>query len=300
MIITLSGENDYLIKDKLDHYKIRYQDHEDIDILSVDLKELKFNLQNMSLFSESRCIILYQPSRNKDFKNDIEEITNNLPDKTILIIIEHQFDKRSSYYKYLHKYSEFYEFNALESGKIQEWIKDYVKQQKGTISLYDIRLLISLIGNNQFLIKNELDKLLTYNSDINRESIELLVEPVPSSTIFELIDASLYSDLKKAFKIYSLQRSQKVEPQTILGMFIWQLHILALIKTYKGNSHDFYKELSLNPYVIEKSIKLSKNIDLNKLKGLITYLKKADLESKTKYISLDEYLKNFLIKLSYN
>ena len=83
-------------------------------------------------------------------------------------------------------------------------------------------------------------------------------------------------------------------------MFIWQLHILALLKTYKGSLRDIYKELPFNPYVIDKSLKLSKNIALTKLKELINYLKVADLESKTKYISLDEYLKNFLIKLSFN
>lgn len=300
MVITLTGENEYLLKEKIDFYKNKYKDFEDVDILNINFKDLVINFQNLSLFSESRCIILDQPSRNKDFKNDIEVLINDIPQSTILIIIEKQLDKRSSYYKVLFKNSEFIEFKALKFEDLQKWILDYVKKNNGSISIQDCQLLIKFLGDNQYLIKNELDKLLTYDLNINKESIELLIEPIPSSTAFELIDASLYRNLNKAFRIYDLQRSQKVEPQVILGMFIWQLHILALLKTYKGNLRDIYKELPFNPYVIDKSLKLSKNITLTKLKELINYLKVADLESKTKYISLDEYLKNFLIKLSFN
>lgn len=300
MVITLTGENEYLLKEKIDFYKNKYKDFEDVDILNINFKDLVINFQNLSLFSESRCIILDQPSRNKDFKNDIEVLINDIPQSTILIIIEKQLDKRSSYYKVLFKNSEFIEFKALKFEDLQKWILDYVKKNNGSISIQDCQLLIKFLGDNQYLIKNELDKLLTYDLNINKESIELLIEPIPSSTAFELIDASLYRNLNKAFRIYDLQRSQKVEPQVILGMFIWQLHILALLKTYKGNLRDIYKELPFNPYVIDKSLKLSKNIALTKLKELINYLKVADLESKTKYISLDEYLKNFLIKLSFN
>ena len=300
MVITLTGENEYLLKEKTDLYKNKYKDFEDIDILDFNFKDLEINLQNLSLFSESRCIILDQPSRNKDFKNNIENLLDAIPQNTVLIIIEKQLDKRSSYYKVLFKNSEFIEFKAIKFEDLQQWISAYVKKNNGSISFPDCQLLIKLLGDNQYLIKNELDKLLTHDLNINKESIELLIDPIPSSTAFELIDASLYKNLNKAFKIYELQRSQKVEPQVILGMFIWQLHLIALIKTYKGNARDIYKELALNPYVIDKSLKLSKNLTINRLKELINYLKTADLESKTKYISLDEYLKNFLIELSYN
>lgn len=300
MIVTLTGENDYLLKEKIDLFKTKYKDYENIDVLNLEIEDIKINLQNMSLFSINRCIILYQPSLNKDFKNNVEDILGNIPESTTLIIIENQFDKRSSYYKYLKQNSEFLEFNSLNNEQLKKWIMDYVKNHEGHISLNDSELLIQLLGDNQYLLKNEILKLLTFDSNISKETIETLIDPIPSSTTFELIDASLVSNLEKAFNIYDLQRSQKVEPQVILGMFIWQLHILALIKTYKGNPRDIYSELPIKPFVIDKSIRLSRNISLKKLKDLISYLKKADYESKTKYIELDQYLKNFLIKLSFN
>ena len=300
MTITLSGSNDFLLNEQLNQYKKEYLDFEELETSQLDLKELKINLFNMSLFGERRCIVLRRPSELQAFKDDISEIINNLPSQTILIIIEPNLDKRSTYYKVLKKDTDFKEFESLEFSKLQRWVRTYVQQQGGSISVSDTNLLLTFVGDDQFLIQNELDKLLTYDLDITKSNIELLVDPLPSSTIFELLDASLCLNFKKAFKIYDSQRSQKIEPESILGMFIWQLHIIALIKTYKGDLNELNNNLALKPFVIQKALNLSKNFSITKLKELITYLKEADINSKTKNTSLDEYLKNFLIKTAFN
>ena len=300
MTITLSGSNDFLLNEQLNQYKKEYLDFEELETSQLDLKGLKINLLNMSLFGERRCIVLRRPSELQAFKDDISEIINNLPSQTILIIIEPNLDKRSTYYKVLKKDTDFKEFESLEFSKLQRWVRTYVQQQGGSISVSDANLLLTFVGDDQFLIQNELDKLLTYDLGITKSNIELLVDPLPSSTIFELLDASLCLNFKKAFKIYDSQRSQKIEPESILGMFIWQLHIIALIKTYKGDLNELNNNLALKPFVIQKALNLSKNFSITKLKELITYLKEADINSKTKNTSLDEYLKNFLIKTAFN
>src|SRR3546814_19438404 len=52
----------------------------------------------------------------------------------------------------------------------------------------------------------------------------------PQSTIFELLDAALSGNTRRALELYEEQRSMKVEPQQIIAMLAWQLHVLAVVK----------------------------------------------------------------------
>jgi DNA polymerase-3 subunit delta len=160
-------------------------------------------------------------------------------------------------------------------------------------------MLVERTGATQGMLEQELAKLLAYDSNITRESIELLTEKTPTSTMFELLDAAFAGNIKRAMEVYEEQRAQKAEPQQIIAMLVWQLHVLALVKTAKERStEDIAREAKLNPFVVRKSQGLARHITLPRLKELITLLREFDVRTKTEGVLADEIVRFYLISLA--
>ncbi|HEY1644919.1 MAG TPA: DNA polymerase III subunit delta [Candidatus Saccharimonadales bacterium] len=304
MVITLTGDNQYLIDAEISKLKIGL----DADGLSVtkinaqevSLEDLKMELSSYSLFSEQRLIILYVPSKVKGFDEYIEEASSNLADQTTVVIVEPTLDKRKTYYKYLQAKTDFRQFAQLSGAALTKWAEDYVKELGGSISPGDTAYLIDRVGDDQLLLSQEITKLILYSEDINRTTIDLLTEQSASSTIFELLDAAFSLNSKKALNIYTEQRLQKVEPEQILAMISWQLNTLALYMTSKNlSSSQITSGSGLSPYTLSKARQIAAKLVFSDLKRLVGDLSSLDLRSKTTSFDLDEGLKNFIVGLNY-
>ena len=157
------------------------------------------------------------------------------------------------------------------------------------------------VGANQQLLSNELDKLLLYDANISRRTIDVLTDPTPQSTIFQLLEAAFAGNSKRALQLYAEQRALKVEPVQIIAMLTWQLHVLAIIKTAGDRSIDVIaQEAKLNPFVVRKSQAIAQSLTLTELKKLVTDLLKIDTASKRTNLDPDEALQHYLLALASN
>ena len=185
MISTLAGPNEYLINLELKNRISKFSEvHgnlaiEQIDGTETDLQYIGDSVSNLSFLSPNRLIILKRGSENKQLQDSIEKILDLVPDTNEIIIVEPNIDKRLSYYKYLKKSTDFKEFINLDNNELTNWITKYVNEKDGKISPSDARYLIEIAGNNQLRLYNELNKLISYKSTISKDSINLLVEPMP-------------------------------------------------------------------------------------------------------------------------
>ena len=182
---------------------------------------------------------------------------------------------------------------------LAQWLTQRTKQQGGSISSGDARYLVERVGLNQQLLASELEKLLLYDLKITRETVDLLTEATPQSTIFQLLEAAFAGNAKRTMKLYTEQRALKVEPQQIIAMLAWQLHVLALVKTAGArNSQEIASEARLSPYVVQKSQAIAQSLSLAELKKLIKDLLTIDTRLKRESLDSDEMLKNYLLRMS--
>lgn len=215
------------------------------------------------------------------------------------MIVEPKLDKRNSYYKTLKKETDFREYNDLDGNGLARWAVDYTKEQGGSIDASDARRLVDRVGPSQQLLAAELGKLLTYDPHISRQSIELLVEPTPQSTVFELLDAAFAGKTARAIELYREQRALKVEPQAIIAMLAWQLHILAVVASGSSRTaDDIARVAKLNPYVVRKSQGLLRGITLERIKDMVSSLLALDRMLKSAAINADEAVQLYLLKLA--
>jgi len=249
--------------------------------------------------TERKMVVLAEPGKQKAFSEHIDDILKNIADTTDLIIIEPKLDKRLSYYKTLKKNTDFREFGDLDANGLARWADEYAKEQGGNLSAADARLLIDRIGTNQQLLRQELDKLLNYEPNITKQGIELLTEQTPQSTVFELLDAAFAGNAARTLQLYREQRALRVEPQAIIAMLAWQLHVLALVKTAGAlSADDVARQAKLNPYVVRKTQQLIRGLSLERVKQMLSDLLALDIKLKTDKYDADEAVQYYLLRLT--
>lgn len=263
-----------------------------------DAAAMRGSVGSLPFLTERKLVILNEPGNQKAFAENIEDVLKETAETTDLIIVEPKLDKRLAYYKTLKKATDFREFGDMDASGLARWASDYVAARGGKLSGSDARALIDRAGPNQQLLSSELDKLINYDPNVSEASIELLVEKTPQSTVFELLDAAFGGNTKRAMELYREQRALKVEPQAIVAMLAWQLHVLALVKTAGSRgADDIAREAKLNPYVVRKTQGLARRLSLAQVKEMISRLLELDIKLKTVTVDADEALQLYLVKL---
>jgi DNA polymerase-3 subunit delta len=302
MIVSLTGTNDFTRKRELrsltDEFVAEYGDLalERLDGEGLEYNRLLDSIQSLPFLASRRMVVLDQPGGNKQLTERFEELVEAVSDTTDFIIVEPKPDKRSSYFKTLQKKTEVREFKQLDGSELARWLSAEAKNRDGELKIGDANYLIDRVGNDQLLLSNELDKLLLYEPAINRSTIDLLTDPAPQSTIFELLDAAFGGNQKRAMSIYDEQRKLKVEPQQIIAMLAWQLHILAIVKTAGQRSVDeIAREARLSPFVVRKTMGLASKMTLQQVRSLVARTLDLDVRLKSEMIDADDALKHLLM-----
>jgi DNA polymerase-3 subunit delta len=304
MIVVLTGTNDFARAAELKRLTtdfIKTQGDfglEKIDASETELGRLLESVASLPFLAARRMIVLTNIGLQKAVNEHIEQLLDAVADTTDLIIDERKFDKRLSLYKTLKKRTDFKEFSELDERSLSVWLVSEAKARGGTLSASDAGYLISRAGLNQMGLSNEVDKLLSYDLSISRQTIDLLVEPLPQSNVFELLDAAFSGNKRKTLELYKDQRNQQVEPQAIMGMIGWQLHILAVVKFNEKDPADVIaKEAKLNPYVVRKTQNLTRNLTQKDVKALISRALELDIRLKSEAIDADDAVQHFLLTI---
>jgi len=303
--ITLAGENAFGLRHELDRLVGDFvAEHGDLALERLDGEDAEFArlqeaLTSLPFLASKKMVVISRGSANKRFVEQIEKLASELPETTDVILVEPKMDKRSVYYKFLKKSTDFREFIQLDLNGMSRWLVDEAKARGGSLNQRDAQYLVERVGLDQQFLSNELEKLLLYQPAITRETIDSLTEPTPQSTIFQLLEAAFAGNGKRAMALYQEQRTLKVEPPQIIAMLAWQLHVLALIKTAGDRSADAVaSEAKISPYVVRKSQTISGKLSYAELKQLIADLLDIDVRSKRTALDADEALQNYLLKLA--
>lgn len=303
MIRVFTGANSFMLRAELTKIVQGFVDeHGDIALEHIDGEEASYErigeaVQSLPFLAAKKLVVLHTPSAQKQFVEQAEVLLSDIPEITDIVVVEPKLDKRTGYYKWLKKNTDFKEFNELDSRGLAPWAVQYAKQQGSELSLPDAAYLIDRTGVNQERLSNEIQKLALDGKKITRETINVMTDPTPQSKIFDLLDAAFSGQTKKALDLYAEQRSMKVEPQEILAMVGWQLRQVALAKT-AGTKHDLVKEGKVSPYSANKAKAIAGRLSLQKLKDLIRELMALDARSKRQPIDLNEALQAYILKIA--
>ncbi len=278
-------------------------EHGDMGLERLDGEDAEYDrlreaLESLPFLASKKLVVIKNAAKNKEFVERADKLLADVAETNDVLLIESKLDKRSGYYKYLKKSTDYHEYNELDGLGLAKWLVSEAKIAGASLGQSDAMYLVDRVGVNQLMLSNELKKLIMFNPAISRESIELLTERTPQSTIFELLDAAFSGQTKKALAIYEEQRALKVEPIQIIAMIAWQLHVLAIIKTADNKSPDeIARSAKLNPFVVKKSQRIANQLSPMELKALVKRVLDLDIALKSISIDADEAIKNLIFEL---
>ena len=301
MIVVLTGSNDYMRNLALKQLKADFLSTNDefslevIDASEVDTARIIDSVASVPFLADRRMIILSNVGSAKYLADDIVRVLDAVADTTDLIIDERKFDKRLALYKTLKKRADLKEYNELDEGQLAKWLVTEAKHRQASLNIADARYLIGRTGSNQMMLDSELDKLISYDPTITKSSIDILVYPTPSSSIFDLLDAAFAGNHVRALELYDDQRRQLVGPQEIMGMIAWQLHIIAVVKF--NSSADIASKSKINPYVVQKTSRITSRLSESQVKRLVKSATELDYRLKSSAIDADDAVQHFLLTI---
>ena len=298
MTHIFTGDNSYEIKKRyialVDNFIKQHGNLalEKFDGDEVSVQKVVDAVNNLPLLASKKMVVI-NDLQNKEVLEIVAEL--DVSDSCELVITASKIDKRDGYYKKLSKLPGFVSLSTSSEKSLPSWVINETKMRGGTIDQYNARYLVDMIGFDQMLLSSEINKLITYSSDITKETIDLLCQPTPQTTIFQLLDAAFTGNLQEALKLYNEQRVQKVEPIAIMGMIAWQLHTLTIIKLAgKRTPSEIAKDAQIKPYVVQKSMKIAKRIRFQHLKHLVSEATRLEIDLKSKNIDPDEALMYYI------
>lgn len=285
MILYLYGDNSFSISRQVNAIKQKYQqstgqegDLQNIDVSEKGIGELLSSLAVMPMFVSSRLIIARNLATAKPAAEQIDEIINNTAESTNLVIIDTMPDKRTIMYKNLSKQKGAKEFKALRGLELVKWVVIEVQKLHAKISNQDATYLVNLVGEDQWTLINEIEKLTSYNPEITKATIDELATPSLENNTFILTEALAKKDLEKVINLYNQLKLQGHADQMILGAIIYQYRSLLLANL---NDPELISAYKMSPYSISKAKALATKIALKDIKKAYRIIADVDLSIKT-------------------
>lgn len=257
-------------------------------------------ITTIPFLAPKRLVVIRYMSSSKELSTDIDTFIDRAANTTDILFIEARLDARSVYAKTLKKRAgEVKHFEAVEGPQLVDWLMQETQKQGGTISTSTAQLLLDRVGSNQQLLHNEIKKMLLIQSTITNELVLEMSHISPHSSVFAMLDAIMQGNVTEASKLYYEQRVQGMEPQAILGMIAWQLHILAIVVAAKDRPVDsIANKAKLNPFVVRKNLAIAKRVSKHKMIRLLDAAILSDTRIKTGKSKADQEIHLLLLQLA--
>lgn len=303
MIIFLYGNDTYRSSQKLKEIKENFKEKTDpsgINVVtfsgeSFNLEKFNNSASQSGFLVAKRLIIvknllLSKPS--KELAADLAELLTRLENSdNIFVFLENgEPDQRTVLFKLLTaKKTAAQNFKPLENAELERWVKKYLEDTGGKINQPALNLLLAFLGNNLWLITNELNKLTAFknNETITAEDVKTQVAARLNENIFGLSDALAAGNKKAALQILHEQLEIGLNEIYLLTMITRQFRILTEIKSLLSQGvlkTQIAAKLKLHPYVVKKSLAPAEKFTLSRLRNIYGWL--TEIERKIKSTSL--------------
>ena len=313
MLHILYGPDDFSLRQAIEKIKAELGDSEmlavntsKLDGLHLTLNELRNQCGAAPFLSSHRLVVvngllgLFEKKQRKSPVSkgarksqnklgewqDIDSCIKQIPETTVLILIDGKIDAPNPLLKKLLPLAEVKRFPFLTGEKLETWIKQRVINKDGNITLQAVSLIADLIGGDLWAVDNEIQKLVLYcqGRSIGLEDVRQLVGYSQETSIFPLVDAVIEGKSRVAQRLLHQMHQEGASPTTILSMITRQFRLIALAKDLEpGLSYQQIRDrLNLNPkYPLSRLLAQARLYSFEGIKQAYDKLLETDLAIKT-------------------
>ncbi len=239
-VYLIYGEEDFL----RNSYKNRLADaivppHDNMNrtlIYGKDSEEDEIiGLSETLPFMAPKRLILVEDSGffKSSVKDSLPEYLKSIPEETVIIFNETEVDRKRKMYKAVEKNGKVVLCERQRDGELIKWIGAYLSRHSKKIRRDDAELLLRRGGNDMYLLKGEMDKLISFLGDreeVERSDIDSVCSVNIRTSVFSMIDSIAVGKQKEALKQYYDMILLNEEPILILRLLLKEFDRLMLIK----------------------------------------------------------------------
>ncbi len=226
-------------------------------------------------------------SRQQDEYKSFGACFDNLPDSTVLVLLESRLTNNNPLLKELAGKATVKSFPPLKVDKLKQWIQQRVKKEGGSISPLAVDLLTKLVGSNLWIMTSEINKLVLFTSGrcIEEDDVRTLVSQVQQADVFDMVDAILAFKAEAAAQLLQQLLQKGGAPTYLLFMLCRQVRLIVRAKELDrqgASDTEIQNRLGLAiPFIVRKTIEQASRYSLVRLKAVYNQLLMADLWIKT-------------------
>lgn len=249
-----------------------------------DIRQLIIQCQTYPFLSDYRVIVYENPSfifdsKLLDAKQQqalVDYLSNPVETTVLIMVINKTVNSNSLIYKKISKYFKIEKFDKLSQNDFEKLVRDDLKTNSVNISKDALDLLLSRLDNDVEKYKNELNKLLTYGTELDYQDIDYLINQPIENDIFKLTNAINQNDLAASLKVYrDLLTNNKNDVLSIIGLLASQYRSMSQVKLLSQlgyNNAQIASKLNVSAgsvyYKLRDSLSLSTKELMNKLNQL--------------------------------
>ena len=316
MFIFLYGDDTFRSLEKLNQIKEKFKKEVDpsgINLVNFDAENFdleKFNAaatQSGFLVSKRLVVVknLLKTKLSPALTEQLKEMLGRFKTAahTFIFWEAGMPDQRTALFKTLSENKKYTKiFEPLESAALSNWVKNYLKECQGKMSAGAFALLLAMVGNNLWQLKNELDKLLAYKAgeEITETDVADFVIGKISENIFGLTDAIAQGNQARGLKLLEEQFKAGLNENYLLTMIVRQFRVIAQIKPLldQGGSEKQIAALTkLHPFVVKKTLPQAKKFAWEEIRAIYQKLLALDKKLKSTPLSPPVLLSNFIMEI---
>ncbi len=231
--------------------------------------------ETLPFFAERRVIVIEDSGFFKSGCPELAEYLKAPSETTAFLFVESSVDKRKDMYKAVHKTGLDICCETPDEQMLTKWIASKISAENKRITARAVAYLLTRVGTDMSNLVNEIDKLVSYcayRQDITESDIDAVCANWLTSRIFEMTDAIVVKDQKKAMDIYYDLLALKTAPEQILALIARQFNLLLITKEIiesGQNQGTVAQAIGLPPFIASKYIGWAKNYTHKDLKDTL-------------------------------
>ncbi len=212
-----------------------------------------------------------------------------MPPSTVLVLVDGKLSGGNPLLKKLAPVAEVRECSPLDikGRELPDWIRSRVKANGSEITEKAQGILIELIGNDLWILSNEIDKLCLYAAGrrIEEADVNLLVSNAREANIFQLVDAIVQRNQRAASRMLHQHLSEGAAPAYLLYVITGEFRLLIQAKELSSRRMPI-KDIAgkigeYREWKVEKMLRQSQGYSVPRLERTYRRLLETDLAIKT-------------------
>ena len=231
-IYLFTGENNFLLRQKKRLWIDQFvEKHGDENLSRINARDTSFRalldeVSVMPFIAKKRLVMVYGIPKCE--KEEISTLSNHIHPDVLLLFVEQKLDKRLSATKELLKIAEVEECNSVIGNALRTWITKFTASLGGTVEPKAVEALIELLGEDQDLLSQELQKLTLYakGRPVTAGDVEELVMCSGERQVWGLMDLIGQRKEDEALKYIQRLMQQGESAQGLWHIFLWMMSSL--------------------------------------------------------------------------